>query len=1675
VNMYTHDVHPIRNDVAFDDVRPNLGIAAMVTPDRRIDSIPRVSSEHFAVYSSDDEPTLRVRASADLSDGALGIAQFGSRSGLDRSQTDLLGGSQQQPPAVPLVPQLYGGCDAVLRFEAERSNERGPSPRFQPREPSPVFARGASSWTMRAFDLSSVNALSNSISDYLHDVFESQDKWSLSRAVAIRGLRFAAACEALRRYLNRVVDLPSGGANEMGNRSRSHAGGGSSYGSAIKNTDTVDYQALFLEMQLFALLVVPYVLDESVVVLTSSVAQGALLTVAQRFAALVDGSARDVQILLADFVGVADAWHSKRIDSHCRRLEIVSGQTWVYGGVIAFSSLQLLKFSSAAHDDSDAARRWLHGLSLLSGVALRELTPTCLVADAGPIAAWPAPGVMHSFLHIDNVQVKDAWGHLNSNLVHSQMLSNASTPRLVQLASATCAAIAAGLAVAVCSLLSDVTALGLVCAAACLMILCTSASIVTASMLRNEKIWNPFRCEWRALCLAAAQAALASASTASRKRQPVFLSSSVHFASHDDAQRRGSQGEVSRRRSSVDGGTLELLSLVEVSREFGAMLFMHLPDDAMDLLVKEERRFRMDRLDGVLVPVSGTALWPEYSSTDNCCSVPQVDDVTGVDGQPASMIGAPAISRHFTRSSIVMLVLSNSGFVLHATETIRAVFPDATSSDMIDRRIGDLFALRFPTQDGAGDSAVRTDETMCQRLRSVVPASTLGFRVADNIELRNGHITPMLGLVRLDGSNVPSSPSASYGGLIRDTSRNPSLPLMGATLSFAVWHLAPTNDSFDHTPGGDASGTNLLKNPLANESALVRRLQKADAEPKITLNDLVTAKPVTLQESHRGAAAMVRGCATPPRSIGLGEDAVASSLLAREHLGMAQLAYAIVYTAANTSWNTAQRPDGRLTAAQTLCLQLWTLGVTVATVGAQGQDDSARAVNGRFIARLRLHLFATFAQYLAADQKSSRAVTPPVVFLPPDISPSEVHELASSFSRAFYVIMQRPNGEDAAVSPGLFASRDVQFSLGSPRTRDLSASGTEPASPHNNAAYPALRNVAYLRAYCSAHSLFGVLKAAREYYSLLSSEVDFELNANQEGFWGAVDLTATKPSVVLSAPIRPDSDLPPTALPARRSTGPLSGTASALPQSPATLGAGERLPIEQVFRQQALQSVREGHGLVRIGSGAFSTVFQIRAVPFNFDIVLKRIVLFSNSDDHDGAAFNDMQQYRDHLKQMRSSPFEYDYQHIMLLDHPNICRTYFALEYSEGQSTTTFLDIFQEFCNGGTLASRILSLIDPDSCYDIVKGVLFGLQHLQLNNIVHLDIKVENILVRDGVPKIADFGTARRLLYGKASGGPEKGTLEYMAPEIILNKDVTSAADIFSFGIVLCKMFGIRPETSLYSYEQLVSYYRNAPDAKPVTPRLGVVVNNEFVELKQAVSGEKYREIVELVNLIEHCLRINHLARLPAKRLLDLPIFADRTRFTNAAAIVLSSIEREADVNVGASALSFESRLMASTKSGPGRQSSANRVGVSGASHLVGVPRTPIGASALNRRPVTGTRVSPASILADPGNVTHDSPRFSPPSPQMPSERPRSLIADTASLTGYNPFGSDGGGLGLGLGLAADTPLANPVVPHGAPPGPVPFASLHEPTADVHQRRSHMSSDDENAPLDPMQRTQADD
>jgi serine/threonine protein kinase len=162
------------------------------------------------------------------------------------------------------------------------------------------------------------------------------------------------------------------------------------------------------------------------------------------------------------------------------------------------------------------------------------------------------------------------------------------------------------------------------------------------------------------------------------------------------------------------------------------------------------------------------------------------------------------------------------------------------------------------------------------------------------------------------------------------------------------------------------------------------------------------------------------------------------------------------------------------------------------------------------------------------------------------------------------------------------------------------------------------------------------------------------------------------------------------------------------------------------------------------------------------------------------------------------------------LQHANIVRAIGFDPYADPPYLT------MEYIPGTSLRQLINNKsLKIDDAVAIMRQVLAGLGHAHAQNLVHRDVKPENILVHerafregfgaDGVIKVTDFGlgraatnTAGSIAYSQSLDSPEAreiaGTLDYMAPEQRSGGQVDPRADLYACGVVLYEMLtGERP------------------------------------------------------------------------------------------------------------------------------------------------------------------------------------------------------------------------------------------------------------------------------------------
>ncbi|ONM62773.1 Protein kinase superfamily protein with octicosapeptide/Phox/Bem1p domain [Zea mays] len=159
------------------------------------------------------------------------------------------------------------------------------------------------------------------------------------------------------------------------------------------------------------------------------------------------------------------------------------------------------------------------------------------------------------------------------------------------------------------------------------------------------------------------------------------------------------------------------------------------------------------------------------------------------------------------------------------------------------------------------------------------------------------------------------------------------------------------------------------------------------------------------------------------------------------------------------------------------------------------------------------------------------------------------------------------------------------------------------------------------------------------------------------------------------------------------------------------------------------------------------------------------------------------------------------------LHHPNVVAFYGVVRDGPDGSLATVT----EFMVNGSLKQFLRKkdrTIDRRKRVILAMDAAFGMEYLHGKNIVHFDLKCENLLVNMRDPqrpicKIGDLGLSKVKQHTLVSGGV-RGTLPWMAPELLSGKNnmVSEKIDVYSFGIVMWELLtGEEPYSDMRAAE----------------------------------------------------------------------------------------------------------------------------------------------------------------------------------------------------------------------------------------------------------------------------------
>ncbi|EGR33141.1 hypothetical protein IMG5_060910, partial [Ichthyophthirius multifiliis] len=262
------------------------------------------------------------------------------------------------------------------------------------------------------------------------------------------------------------------------------------------------------------------------------------------------------------------------------------------------------------------------------------------------------------------------------------------------------------------------------------------------------------------------------------------------------------------------------------------------------------------------------------------------------------------------------------------------------------------------------------------------------------------------------------------------------------------------------------------------------------------------------------------------------------------------------------------------------------------------------------------------------------------------------------------------------------------------------------------------------------------------------------------------------------------------------------------------------------------QKIRWNKGEINdifLGSGSFGQVFQAMNQDTGEIMAVKEISFNENN----------IQDKIDKINQIKC-----EIENLKKLRHQNIVR-YLGVNEKDNQ-----ICIFLEYVPGGSISQLLCKYgkFNETLIRKFTEQILFGLEYLHVHEIIHRDIKGANVLVdENGICKLADFGSAKKIIEEKTYNNSIRGTPYWMAPETIKQQGSGRFADIWSLGCTIIEMATQKPPWNEKSPYQAMFCIASSKDP----PEIPAFLSDDCKDF------------------IQKCLKINPLERYNVRQLLN--------------------------------------------------------------------------------------------------------------------------------------------------------------------------------------------------------------
>jgi serine/threonine protein kinase len=187
-----------------------------------------------------------------------------------------------------------------------------------------------------------------------------------------------------------------------------------------------------------------------------------------------------------------------------------------------------------------------------------------------------------------------------------------------------------------------------------------------------------------------------------------------------------------------------------------------------------------------------------------------------------------------------------------------------------------------------------------------------------------------------------------------------------------------------------------------------------------------------------------------------------------------------------------------------------------------------------------------------------------------------------------------------------------------------------------------------------------------------------------------------------------------------------------------------------------------------ISSGAMGAVYRAEDTETGTEVALKQSI----SPDHD-------------------QRFEAEARLMASLQHPRVVRI--VDHFSAGGGQYLVMDLVRGVDLGALIKQRGNPGLPVDQSIELVRQACEALQYVHDQQIVHRDVKPQNLILSDSGVTLVDFGIARLLDEPEEQGTVGIGTPRFMAPEVFAGGRVSPRTDVFGIAATLWTLIAGRP------------------------------------------------------------------------------------------------------------------------------------------------------------------------------------------------------------------------------------------------------------------------------------------